>query len=100
MQMVGLEKIGKAFLLEDWLSITSCQQGHEEEYADAFGVCGVHFGTFERVGIALREIFEDVEERAAHVGHCDVDDHQAPLAARQLQHCRRGERDDTHAPTL
>ena len=55
---------------------------------------------FERVGIALRQVFEDVEERTAHVGHRDVDDHQAPLAAGQLEHRRRDERDDTHAPTL
>ncbi len=98
--MVRLEKIGEALFFEDRLGIASGQQRDKEQDAYALRAGGVYFGTFERVGIALGEVFENVEERAADVGHRDIDDHQAPLAAGELQHRRRGERDDTHAPTL
>ena len=96
----GLSKIGKAFLFEDRLGVAGGQQRHQEQNAYAFRACGIHFGAFGRVGIALCQVFEDIEERAAHVSHRDVDDHQAPLAAGKLEHRRRDERDDTHAPTL
>src|SRR5271156_5692051 len=73
-QMVGLEQIGQAFLFEDRLGIASREQRHQEQNADTFGAGGVEFGAFECVGIALGQISEDVEERAADVGHGHVDD--------------------------
>src|ERR1700685_777823 len=60
-QMVWLEQVRKAFFFQDGLGIASRQQRHQEENTDAFGAGGVHFGAFERVGIALRQVFEDVE---------------------------------------
>src|SRR5580693_7829941 len=98
--MIWLEEIRQALLFQNWLGCRRRQQRHKEEHPDAFWTGGIHFGAFKRVGIALREVFQNVEERAADVGHRDVDDYQAPLAAGEFEHRRRGERDDTHAPTL
>jgi hypothetical protein len=99
-QMVWLQRVGKAFFFENGLDRFRREYWNQKKHPDPLRPRRVNFGVLWRIRLPLRQVPEGAENRPAHVRERNIDDHQAPSTGCDFRQGVRCQGHDSNVPSF